>query len=78
MRFVFRQLIIYSWTAVVRGALMKRLSSISSDFATVTISQRRARKNYGTTILERFDDKQHDLSSRLAINYPNREMFPEA
>ena len=36
-----------SWTAVVRGALMKGLASTSPAFATVRISERSARKHYG-------------------------------
>ncbi len=42
------------WTAVVRGALMKGLASLSPSFATVNISERAARKHYGTDINEKW------------------------
>ena len=38
------------WTAVVRGALMKGLASLSSSFATVHIRERSARKHYGLSL----------------------------
>ena len=57
-------LIILSWTAVVRAALMKGLSSISPSFATVAISGRCARKHYGIVANVCFVSGVHDLHRR--------------
>lgn len=49
-----------SWTAVVRGALMKALASASPASAKVKISARSARKHYGFEIEKEFIDLEHD------------------
>ena len=49
-----------SWTAVVRGALMKGLASASPASATVKVSARSARKHYGFEIEKEFVDIEHD------------------
>lgn len=48
-----------SWTAVVRGALMKGLASTSPGFATVKISERVARKHYGINSGTQYYPLQH-------------------
>lgn len=54
-----------SWTAVVRGALMKGLASTSPSFATVGIQGRCARKHYGLHARKPFDEALHDQNRRL-------------
>ena len=49
-----------SWTAVVRGALMKGLASASPGSAKVKISARSARKHYGFEIAKEFIDFEYD------------------
>lgn len=49
-----------SWTAVVRGALMKGLATTSPKFACVNISGRCARKHYGLKIQSDFIKGFHD------------------
>ena len=49
-----------SWTAVVRGALMKGLASASPASAKVKIGARSARKHYGFEIEEKFIDSKHN------------------
>jgi len=50
----------YSWTAVVRGALMKGLASTSPAFAKVKISERSARKHYGVCVGIEYSRYKHD------------------
>ncbi|MCJ1373868.1 hypothetical protein MMC20_005098 [Loxospora ochrophaea] len=52
------------WTAVVRGALMKGLASISPTFAKVEVTSRSARKHYGTVLMSRYDGSKHKRSRR--------------
>ena len=49
-----------SWTAVVRGALMKGLASASPASAKVKISARSARKHYSFEIETEFVDSEDD------------------
>ena len=49
-----------SWTAVVRGALMKGLASASPASAKVKICARSARKHYGFEIEKEFIDFEYD------------------
>ena len=51
-----------SWTAVVRGALMRGLATTSQAYASVKISGRRARKHYGFKVERPFIDGIHDMS----------------
>ncbi|KAL9609803.1 MAG: hypothetical protein Q9167_005457 [Letrouitia subvulpina] len=53
------------WTAVVRGALMKRLASAVSDYSVVKISGRSARKYYGAIISKTFNADVHDIEKRF-------------
>ena len=49
-----------SWTAVVRGALMKGLASACPKSAKVKINARSARKHYGFEIAKEFIEFKHD------------------
>ena len=49
-----------SWTAVVRGALMKGLASASPATAKVKINARSARKHYGFEVQKQFHNSEHD------------------
>ena len=49
-----------SWTAVVRGALMKGLASACPTSAKVKINARSARKHYGFEIENEFIESEHD------------------
>ncbi|ETN40493.1 uncharacterized protein HMPREF1541_04770 [Cyphellophora europaea CBS 101466] len=49
-----------SWSAVVRGALIKGLVEAQSLVPTVIFDERRARRHYGTTAWVPFDASQHD------------------
>lgn len=53
-----------SWTAIVRGALMRDLATISSTPASVTLSGRRARKHYGVRVEREFIRGTHDGKHR--------------
>ncbi len=55
---------IFSWTAVVRGALMKGLACTTPTFATVKISGRSARKHYGIASHKQYDPAKHEISRR--------------
>lgn len=57
---------IFSWTAVVRGALMKGLAETSPAFAKVNISGRFARKHYGTYVCCTYQEGVHDIQQRYA------------
>ncbi|KAL9099462.1 MAG: hypothetical protein Q9163_005040 [Psora crenata] len=52
------------WTAVVRGALMKGLSTTSISFPTTVISGRRARKHYGIYAGTTYESVIHDHRKR--------------
>ncbi|MCJ1471604.1 hypothetical protein MMC13_000244 [Lambiella insularis] len=52
------------WTAVVRGALIKGLACTSQSYATVQITGRAARKNYGIETSKAFDAAIHDRTRR--------------
>ncbi|KAL6717539.1 hypothetical protein ACLMJK_005454 [Lecanora helva] len=54
-----------SWTAVVRGALMKGLASTSPNFAKVSIAARAARKHYGLDVNTSFNAGEHDYNRRF-------------
>lgn len=54
-----------SWTAVVRGALMKGLASTSPAFATVGISGRAARKHYGLNVGKEYLSLEHDDTKKV-------------
>lgn len=54
-----------SWTAVVRGALMKGLASTSPAFSTVGITGRAARKHYGINVGMEYHDLEHDHTNRV-------------
>ena len=54
-----------SWTAVVRGALMKGLASTVESFASVSVSGRSARRHYGIEVETPFDVLKHSSSRRL-------------
>lgn len=54
-----------SWTAVVRGALMKGLASTSPAFATVTISGRSARKHYGINCGTQYLEIEHGNARKI-------------
>ena len=49
-----------SWTAVVRGALIKGLASACPGSAKVKISARSARKHFGFEIAKEFIDSEYD------------------
>ncbi|KAL8736565.1 MAG: hypothetical protein Q9181_002356 [Wetmoreana brouardii] len=62
------------WTAVVRGALMKGLASTNSNFTSVTISGRSARKSYGGETVEEHKPKRFSVYFKhLAIGPPSAE-----
>ena len=56
-----------SWTAVVRGALMKGLTTRNSSFTPVQISGRSARKSYGVEVDCAFDGNA-DNQGRRYVN----------
>ncbi len=58
-------LMFYSWTAVVRGALMKGLASTSPTFATVKISGRSARKHYGINCGIQYHAQEHGDARKI-------------
>lgn len=60
-------LIFHSGVAVLRGALMKGLASSSLPFASVSVSGRSARRNYGIDSTKAFDISKHDWSRRQAF-----------
>ena len=55
---------IFSWTAVVRGALMKGLNSTLPDHASVKITGRSARKHYGIYAERPFRKGVHDIEKQ--------------
>ena len=61
---LFLELTVCSWTAVVRGALMKGLASTSPSYSTVSISGRYARRHYGVKALRIFVEGVHDCNRR--------------
>lgn len=58
------ELTVCSWTAVVRGALMRGLASTSPSYSTVSIGGRYARRHYGVKILRSFVEGVHDRNRR--------------
>ena len=63
---LWHQLIVFRWTAVVRGALMRGLAEVCPKSTTVGISGRFARCNYGTESAKEFDEKLHPVAQRSA------------
>lgn len=58
---IFATLLMFnSWTAVVKGALIKGLASLSPAFATVGVTGRSARKHYGTRAGKLIEGMEHD------------------
>ena len=53
-----------SWTAIVRGALMRGLATMSSTSASVKLRGRRARKHYGLVEQLAFIKGTHDENLR--------------
>lgn len=53
------------WTAVVQGAAMIGLSRASASLGKVHISERVARKHYGTQLTSAFEDGKDDMTKRL-------------
>jgi len=52
------------WTAVVRGAAMIGLSRADSELETVHVSERVARKHYGTELEKVFVEGEDDASKK--------------
>lgn len=57
-------LIGYSWTAVVRGALIAGLAGVTPTKATIRVDTRVARQHYGTSAYTQFDEAKHDRRRR--------------
>ena len=55
---------IFRWTAVARGALMKALAGTLPRIARVKVTGRSARKHYGMQCEVDFVPRQHDLKRR--------------
>ncbi|KAL8992491.1 MAG: hypothetical protein Q9188_007572, partial [Gyalolechia gomerana] len=54
-----------SWTAVVRGALMKGLAEVSSKSAVVSITGRVARNSFATESAKPYDKVKHPVTQRF-------------
>jgi molecular chaperone DnaK (HSP70) len=54
------------WTAVVRGATMIGLSRANSELGRVHVSERVARKHYGTELNKIFVEGEDDASKKFA------------
>lgn len=54
------------WTAVVRGAAMTGLSRTNATLGMVHVSERVARKHYGTELTRVFEEGKDDVSRKFA------------
>lgn len=61
---VFWLIDVYSWTAVVRGALMKGLARNNPSAEQVKVETRLARKHYGSECGRKYDRKIHAHSKK--------------
>jgi len=50
----------HSWTAVVRGALLRGLAEIKPTLASARVPSRVARKHIGVNVLNDFEEGVHD------------------
>jgi molecular chaperone DnaK (HSP70) len=57
------------WTAVVRGAAMIGLSRANSELGRVHVSERVARKHYGTELNKVFVEGEDDASKKFAQSF---------
>ena len=51
-----------SWTAVVRGALMRGLAQATPNVERVSVTARTARMYYGVTVMQQYDPLTADVS----------------
>ncbi|KAL8786640.1 MAG: hypothetical protein Q9213_002669 [Squamulea squamosa] len=60
---------LYSWTATVRGALIKAFASTNPNSTSVMISGRSARKHYGVASSKKFNPSVHGLNKGYWSNF---------
>lgn len=56
----WEMLIVDSWSAVARGALIRGIELLMSGSASVSVGGRMARKHYGRRIWAKFDPALHE------------------
>jgi len=60
-------------TAIVRGALIRGLSTREPGAASIVVESRRSRRHYGTMAYESFDERKHDMSKKEPSPFSNMD-----
>ena len=58
----------HSWSAVVRGALLKALAITNPESKIIKVCRRAARRHYGCKVVKSLDERVHDSARAYVVS----------